>query len=326
MGERRSDTDRTARRGGEEEAEGAFVRQPTSFRRWIRADGSTAFTPESGRYHLYVSLACPWAHRTLIFRKLKRLEAHVSVSVVHPLMLEDGWTFREGPGSTRDDVNGKATLREVYRLADPRYGGRVTVPVLWDKRTATIVNNESSEILRMFDRELAPLGGDTHDHYPEALRGEIDALNERIYETVNDGVYRCGFATTQTAYEAAFDALFDTLEFLERLLATRRYLTGPRLTEADWRLFPTLLRFDPVYYVHFKCNLRRIADYPHLSGYLRELYQHPGIAETVNMSHIKEHYYRSHRSLNPRQIVPKGPALDLQAPHGRDALPTHRPS
>ncbi len=300
---------------------GRFVRKASSFRNWIRADGSTPYAPESGRYHLYVSNACPWAHRTIVFRKLKKLEPHVGLSVVDPLMFDAGWEFSERPGCTLDTVNGKRLLYEIYQLADRSYEGRVTVPALWDKKTATIVSNESSEIIRMFGAEFAALTDDHQDFYPQALREQIDALNVRIYDTVNNGVYRCGFAGTQQAYDEAFDALFDTLEHLEERLGHARYLCGDRITEADWRLFTTLVRFDPVYHGHFKCNLKRIADYENLSGYLRELYQVPGIAETVNMDHIKQHYFRSHESINPRRIVPKGPTLDLDSAHGRDHLP-----
>lgn len=298
-------------------SDGHFVRKPSSFRGWIRADGSTDFAPESGRYHLYVSSACPWAHRTIIFRALKRLEPHVGISIADPLMLEHGWELPEGA----DTVNGKRRLYEIYQLADAKYHGRVTVPALWDKKTGSIVSNESSEIIRMFNSELGALTDDTSDFYPAPLREQIDAINERVYATVNNGVYRCGFAGTQAAYEEAFDELFATLDHLDERLADNRYLCGDRLTEADWRLFTTLIRFDPVYYLHFKCNLRRIADYAHLSGYLRELYQVRGIRETVNMHHIKQHYYRSHESVNPRRLVPKGPLLDLDQPHGRDHLP-----
>lgn len=308
-----------------ERRDGRFVRQPSSFRGWIRADGSTEFAPESGRYHLYVSLACPWAHRTLIFRKLKKLEPHIGLSITDPLMLDEGWVFSDGEGCIPDTVNGKRRLYEIYQLADPAFNGRVTVPALWDEKTRTIVSNESSEIIRMFNSELAALTDDTTDFYPAPLREQIDTINARIYETVNNGVYRCGFAGTQEAYEEAFDALFTTLADIDERLAHSRYLCGDRLTEADWRLFTTLVRFDAVYYVHFKCNLRRIAEHAHLSGYLRELYQVPGVRETVNMQHIKQHYYRSHQSINPVGLVPKGPLLDLDAPHGRDQLPVRQP-
>ncbi|HEX7075784.1 MAG TPA: glutathione S-transferase family protein [Hyphomicrobiaceae bacterium] len=305
---------------------GRFVRQDSAFRNWITPDGSPGpsgvggYKAEAGRYHLYVSLACPWAHRTLIFRKLKGLEAMIGVSVVHWLMLENGWTFADGPGVVPDPIFGARYLYEIYARAEPHYTGRVTVPMLWDKKTGTIVNNESSEIIRMFNSAFDGCGAAPGDYYPEDLRPEINALNDRIYDTVNNGVYKAGFATTQEAYDSAFAELFATLDVLDERLATRRYLLGNRLTEADWRLFTTLVRFDPVYFGHFKCNLRRIKDYPNLSGYLRDLYQKPGIAETVNMAHIKGHYYQSHRTINPTGIVPRGPELDLNRPSGRDRL------
>ncbi|ASQ03301.1 glutathione S-transferase family protein [Sinorhizobium meliloti WSM1022] len=315
---------------------GHFKRSESQFRNWITADGSPGpsgeggFEAEAGRYHLYVSLACPWAHRTLIFRKLKKLEDLISLSVVDPLMLANGWEFkgeerggedRGGEnGGTADHLFGSRMLWEVYLRADPVYSGRVTVPVLWDKRKNTIVSNESAEIIRMFNSAFDRLTGSTEDFCPQELRPEIDALNARIYDAVNNGVYKAGFATSQAAYEESVTALFAMLEELENRLASKRYLTGDRLTEADWRLFTTLVRFDPVYVGHFKCNIRRIADYPNLYGYLRELYQVPGVAETVNMHHIKAHYYRSHTTINPTGIVPVGPALDLEAPHGRDRL------
>ncbi|MDW9414048.1 glutathione S-transferase family protein [Sinorhizobium meliloti] len=315
---------------------GHFKRSESQFRNWITADGSPGpsgeggFEAEAGRYHLYVSLACPWAHRTLIFRKLKKLEDLISLSVVDPLMLANGWEFkgeerggedRGGEnGGTADHLFGSRMLWEVYLRADPVYSGRVTVPVLWDKRKNTIVSNESAEIIRMFNSAFDRLTGSTEDFCPQELRPEIDALNARIYDAVNNGVYKAGFATSQAAYEESVTALFAMLEELENRLASKRYLTGDRLTEADWRLFTTLVRFDPVYVGHFKCNIRRIADYPNLYGYLRELYQVPGVAETVNMHHIKAHYYRSHTTINPTGIVPVGPALDLEAPHGRDSL------
>ena len=299
---------------------GRFVRKDSSFRDWIRADGSTAFTPEPGRYHLYVSLACPWAHRTLIFRKLKGLEDAISVSVVDPYMLENGWTFSDAPGAIPDHVNHATYLHEIYTKADPSYTGRVTVPVLWDKKNGTIVSNESSEIIRMLNSEFGDLASDDVDYYPEALREEIDEINDFVYPRINNGVYRCGFATTQEAYDEAFEELFSALDELDARLATQRYLVGDRITEADWRLFTTLVRFDPVYVGHFKCNQQRIADYEHLSGYLRELYQMPGIKETVDLDHIKQHYYGSHETINPTRVVPRGPALDLDEPHGREAI------
>jgi putative glutathione S-transferase len=303
--------------------DGRFVRPPTRYRNWVTADGAPGpsgqggFLAAAGRYHLYVALACPWAHRTLIFRKLKKLEHAISVSVVEPLMLSDGWVFGP-PGSTAaDTVNGKAKLADIYLVADPSFTGRVTVPVLWDKERHTIVNNESSEIIRMFNSAFDAVTDDRTDYYPLQLRDAIDAINGAVYETVNNGVYRTGFATTQAAYEEAFRALFATLDDLEQRLGDNRYLVGSRITEADWRLFTTLVRFDAVYVGHFKCNLRRIADYPNLSNYLRDLYQTPGIAATVDMDHIKRHYYGSHRHINPTGIVPLGPALDFAMPHDR---------
>jgi putative glutathione S-transferase len=305
---------------------GRFVRRESTFRSWVTADGSPGpsgedgFKAEPARYHLYVSLACPWAHRTLIFRALKGLEAMIDVSIVHWLMRENGWTFNEGPGVVPDPVRHARFLHEIYTAAKPDYTGRVTVPVLWDKDRGTIVNNESSEIIRMFNSAFDGIGAKPGDYYPAGLRTEIDQLNKRIYDTVNNGVYKAGFATTQAAYEEAVAPLFETLDWLDERLATRRYLVGHQLTEADWRLFTTLLRFDPVYVGHFKCNLRRIADYANLSGYLRDLHQVPGIAETVDMRHIKGHYYQSHASINPTGIVPAGPIQDLDAPHGREHL------
>jgi putative glutathione S-transferase len=302
------------------------MRKDSAFRNWVTPDGAAGptgnggFQAEAGRYHLYVSLACPWAHRTLIMRKLKGLEEMIGLSVVHWRMLEHGWTFEDGPGVVPDPINHAQYLHQVYTAAKPDYTGRVTVPVLWDKRTGTIVNNESAEIIRMFNTAFDRIGAKPGDYYPEDLRAEIDALNARIYDAVNNGVYKAGFATTQQAYEEAVRPLFETLDELDARLSSRRYLCGSRLTEADIRLFTTLVRFDPVYVGHFKCNLRRIADYPHLSAYLRDLYQTAGIAETVNMAHIKGHYYESHRTINPTGIVPLGPILDLDAPHGRDRL------
>src|SRR5690606_22560937 len=280
--------------------------------------GESGFAAEPGRYHLYVSLACPWAHRTLIFRKLKKLENAISVAVVDPVMGAEGWVFSSRPGATADTVEGKARLSEIYLLANPAYTGRVTVPVLWDKERRTIVNNESSEIIRMLNSAFAAFTPDRTDYYPPALHAEIDALNAEIYDTVNNGVYRAGFATAQDAYEEACRALFKTLDKLEGLLSRSRYLLGVAQTEADWRLFTTLVRFDAVYFGHFKCNVRRIVDYPNLSNYLRDLYQVPGVAETVNIDHIKTHYYASHRHINPTGIVPVGPVLDFNAPHDRD--------
>jgi len=302
---------------------GRFVRKDSSFRSWIRADGSTPFAPEAGRYHLYVSLACPWAHRTLIFRALKGLRDAISVSVVHPLMGAQGWSFANPdgtPGVSGDPLNGAEHLHQIYAKADPAYTGRVTVPVLWDKQQGTIVSNESAEIIRMLNGAFEAWAEPGIDFYPAALRGEIEQVNEIVYHKVNNGVYKAGFATTQEAYEAAFDELFDTLDELERRLAGQRYLAGDRLTEADWRLFTTLVRFDPVYVGHFKCNKRRLFDYPNLWSYTRELYQLPGVAGTVDLHHIKQHYYGSHKSVNPTGIVPKGPEIDFTEPHDRDRL------
>ena len=302
---------------------GRFERKAPQFRNWITEDGSAGstgkggFNAEPGRYHLYVSLACPWAHRTLIFRGLKGLESMVSISVVHWYMAENGWTFDPADGVISDTVNDAQFVYQIYTKANSNYSGRVTVPVLWDKKTKTIVSNESSEIIRMFNSAFDSVGATYGDYYPEHLRQEIDSLNDRIYSTVNNGVYRCGFATTQEAYEEVITPLFDTLDWLENVLSTNRYLTGSQITEADWRLFTTLIRFDPVYVGHFKCNIRRIVDYPNLSNYLSDLYQQPGIAETVNMKHIKEHYYASHETINPSRIVPTGPDIDFTKPHNR---------
>ena len=304
-------------------SDGRFVRSESSFRNWVTPDGAAGptgaagFQAEPGRYHLYVSLACPWAHRTLIFRKLKGLEGLVGVSVVHWHMGEEGWSFEPGPGATGDRLFGTSHLHEIYTRAQPDYTGRVTVPVLWDQKTQAIVNNESAEIIRMFNAAFDEVGAAPGDYYPQELRPEIDAINERVYGTVNNGVYRAGFATTQEAYEEAVAELFASLDWLEGLLSRRRYLTGERITEADWRLLTTLLRFDPVYHGHFKCNLRRLVDYPNLWGFTRELYQWPGVAETVNFEHIKRHYYGSHKSINPTGIVPVGPLLDFSSVHGR---------
>ena len=303
--------------GAETDDAGRFVRQVSRFRDAVTADGSSGFAAVPGRYHLYVSLACPWAHRTIIVRRLKGLEDVISMSVVDPVRDERGWVFGQGPGHGPDPVNGFAFLSEAYRASDPSFSGRVTVPVLWDRETDRIVNNESAEILRMLDAEFDEWGDDSVDLYPAALRAEIDEVNDGIYRDVNDGVYRAGFATTQQAYEDAFDALFARLDGLDRRLRERRYLVGERPTEADWRLFTTLIRFDAVYVGHFKCNLRRIVDYRALWPYLRDLYQVPGVAETVDFDHIKRHYYLTHDSINPTRIVPKGPALELSAPHGR---------
>lgn len=306
--------------------DGHFVRKAPKFRNWITPGGAAGpsgdagFKAEPGRYHLYVSYACPWAHRTLIYRALKGLEAMISVSVVNWFMGENGWTFHHGPGVVSDPENGAEFLHQVYTAALPDYSGRVTVPVLWDKKTGTIVSNESSEIIRMFNSAFDGIGARAGDYYPESKRAEIDALNDRIYGAVNNGVYKCGFATTQAAYDEAIGPLFDTLDFLDARLATQRFLIGNDITEADWRLFTTLVRFDPVYVGHFKCNVRRIDDYANLSGYLRDLYQQPGVAATVHMDHIKNHYYGSHETINPSRIVPRGPEIDFDAPHDRAKL------
>ncbi len=297
-----------------------FTGKTDSFRNWITADGSSGFKAEKNRYHLYISLACPWASRTLIVRKLKQLESIISVSIVDPLMAENGWAFSERVDCIPDTVNHCQYLYEVYAKAKPDYTGRVTVPVLWDKQTQTIVSNESADIIRMLNSEFNAFTPSTLDLYPENLRSEIDAINERIYQAVNMGVYKCGFAIKQAAYDTAFSALFAELEQLEQRLSQQRYLVGNHFTEADWRLFTTLIRFDTVYYVHFKCNWRSIVDYPNLQNYLRDLYQHPGIAETVNFAHIKEHYYLSHKHINPSGIIPKGPELKLHESHQREKL------
>ena len=297
---------------------GEFVRQQSAFRERVTADGSSGFPAEAGRYHLYVSLACPWASRAIIYRKLKGLEEAIPMTVVDPVRDAKGWRFFE---DDPDPVNGFEYLSEAYLQTDPDFSDRVTVPLLWDTKTGRAVNNESSEIIRMLNSEFNEFAANPElDLYPEELRAEIDEINERVYNSVNNGVYRAGFATTQEAYEEAFDELFAELDLLDDLLAGRRYLTGDRITEADWRLFVTLVRFDPVYVGHFKCNLRRIADYPNLSGYLRDLYQQPGIAETVDFDHIKRHYYMTHPQINPTGVVPKGPELDLDAPHDREGL------
>jgi glutathionyl-hydroquinone reductase len=300
-----------------EKTGGRFIRRDSQFRNFITPDGSPGptgnggFAAEAGRYHLYVSLACPWAHRTLIFRALKGLESLIGVSVVNWLMAENGWTFAPGPGVVPDGINGARNLYEIYRKADPAYSGHVTVPVLWDRKRATIVNNESSEIIRMLNQAFDGLGAAEGDYYPRDLRAEIDAVNARVYDTLNNGVYKSGFATTQAAYEEAVRPLFATLDWLEERLGRHAYICGDRVTEADWRLFTTLVRFDCVYHGHFKCNIRRVIDYPRLWAYTRELYQWPKIAGTVNFEHIKNHYYQSHRGINPTGIVPVGPAIDF---------------
>ena len=311
---------------GQRTKDGHFIRPTPRYRNWVTPDGSPGpsgeggFEASSGRYHLYVSLACPWAHRTIIFRKLKALENVISMSVVSPDMLQDGWTFNKEEGSTGDAINGKSKLSEIYLLADPKYSGRVSVPVLWDKKRATIVNNESPEIIRMLNSAFDAFTNVHTDYYPKELRSEIDRLNDLIYPNINNGVYRTGFATAQAAYEQAFRNVFDALDEIEQILSTKRYLTGATITEADWRLFPTLIRFDAVYYSHFKCNWRHIYEYPNLSGYVRDLYQQPGVAETVSLAQIKRHYYHSQKQVNPTGIVPVGPQLDFSAPHNRARL------
>ena len=307
---------------------GKFERSESSFRSWVTADGSAGpsgdagFRAEPGRYHLYVGYACPWAHRALIWRKLKGLESAVGVSYVHWLMGDEGWTFEpDGEGIVGDALGDRKRMHALYTDANPEFTGRVTIPALWDTTTKTIVSNESSEIVRMLDFAFDEVGATGPRLYPDEHASAIDAWNERIYETVNNGVYKAGFATTQDAYERAVHPIFETLDAIEARLADHRYLVADAPLEADWRLFPTLLRFDPVYHGHFKCNLRRIADYPHLSGYLRELWQWPGIRDTANLEHARRHYYSSHESVNPTRIVPAGPILDLDAPHGRDHLP-----
>jgi len=313
------DTDKTG---------GKFEREAARFRNWVTADGSPGpdgeggFKAESGRYHLYVSMACPWAHRTLIFRKLKGLEKHISVSVVHPDMVENGWEFRPDSEQHRDHLHGFRFMHQVYTKAAPDYSGRVTVPTLWDEKKETIASNESAEIIRMFNSAFDGLEGvrTDLDFYPGELQEEIDTVNARVYDTVNNGVYKAGFATAQDKYEEAYNALFDSLDWLEERLSSQRYLVGGRLTEADWRLFTTLIRFDAVYYSHFKCNRQRISDFPALSAYVRDLYQVPGVAKTVDIDQIKRHYYVSQRTINPTQIVPVGPELDFDSPHGRESL------
>ena len=305
---------------------GHFKRKDAAFRNWITHDGNAGpsgkdgFKAQANRYHLYISYACPWAHRTLIFRMLKGLEDIIDVSIVDHFMGANGWEFHDRDGGTIDHLHGSEYMHEVYTKAMSDYTGRVTVPVLWDKHNNTIVSNESSEIIRMFNSEFAEMSSSDHDYYPEHLRKDIDEINAIIYHNVNNGVYKCGFATTQEAYNENYDKLFATLDMLDERLANQRYLVGDQITEADWRLFTTLVRFDAVYVNHFKCNKQRIADYKNLSGYLRELYQIEGVADTVNMLHIKHHYFASHETINPTRIVPNGPELNLQTPHGRDHL------
>lgn len=308
---------------------GKFIRADSKFRNWITKDGSlspnnpeaaTGFKAEANRYHLYLSLACPWAHRTLIFRKLKKLEDMISISVVDHYMGASGWTFKQNDGVIEDPIYQAQYMHQIYTAADSNFSGRVTVPVLWDKKQNTIVSNESSEIIRMLNSQFDDIGAAKGDFYPENLRTEIDVINDKIYHAINNGVYKCGFASTQEAYEEPFNALFAELDNVEAILAKNRYLTGATLTEADWRLFTTLIRFDAVYVGHFKCNKKRIADYANMSNYLRELYQISGIAETVNMEHIKKHYYGSHETINPFLVIPLGPELDFNAPHNRASL------
>lgn len=302
----------------EQTVEGAFKRQPDAFRGWVTDDGPSGYPAQAGRYHLYVSFACPWAHRTIIVRKLKKLEGVIGMTAADPIRDDRGWAFRDGPGHSRDPVNGFQWLSEAYRATDPDYRGRVTVPVLWDTVTKRIVSNSDDDLMRMFNSAFNRFTDSRLDLYPERLRKDIDELNAFIYENVNDGVYRAGFATSQRVYEQAVRRLFDALDQLERRLASERYLFGDQFVETDWRLFVTLVRFDAVYYGHFKCNLRRIADYPNLFGYLKDLYQTDGIAETVNFDHIKRHYYSTHDEINPTRIVPLGPEQDLTTPHHRD--------
>ncbi|WP_136636522.1 glutathione S-transferase family protein [Pseudooceanicola onchidii] len=304
--------------------DGSFDRKESTFRNWITADGSAGpsgeggFPAASGRYHLYVAYACPWAHRALIFRKLKGLEDHITVSVVDPDMLDEGWTMSgDYPGATGDTLLGKDKLHEVYTTSDPQATTRVTVPVLWDKEQGKIVSNESAEIIRMFNSAFDAITGNTDDYYPDPLHDRIEEINARVYDTVNNGVYKSGFASSQKAYDKAVTELFDSLDWIEGILSENRYLTGDRITEADWRLFTTLVRFDTVYHTHFKCNRSRIVDFPNMWGYLRELYQWPGVEETVNLDHIARHYYYSHDHINPNRIIPIGPDLDFAAPHGR---------
>ncbi|WP_456304401.1 glutathione S-transferase family protein [Acidisoma cellulosilyticum] len=304
-------------------SEGRFVRSESQFRNWVTPDGepgptgSGGFKAEPGRYHLYVALACPWSHRTLMFRALKGLAETITVSTTHWFMGAEGWTFEDGPGVVPDPIHGARRVHEIYKAASSSYTGRVTVPVLWDKQNSTIVSNESADIIRMMNSAFDGVGATAEDFYPEPLRPNIDAINSEIYERVNNGVYRAGFATSQAAYEEAVMPLFVTLDRLEALLGKQRYLCGDKVTEADWRLFPTLVRFDPVYVGHFKCNIRRLSDYPNLWAYTRELFQWPGIGETVNFEHIKRHYYASHESINPSRVVPIGPFLDFDMPHNR---------
>ena len=304
----------------EQAEDGTFQRQADAFRHWVTSDGSSTYLAESDRYHLYVSLACPWAHRTIIMRKLKNLESVIGMTVVDPIRDDQGWAFRDGPGHSTDPVNGFRFLREAYVRTDPGFTGRVTVPVLWDRQTGKIVSNSDDDLMRMFNQAFNQLTDSQADFYPEPLRQEIDALNDEVYERINNGVYQAGFATSQAAYEQAVLCLFAALDDLEQRLARQRYLFGDRIVETDWRLFVTLIRFDAVYHGHFKCNLRRIVDYPNLFGYVKDLYQVPGVAETVNFDHIKRHYYMTHDDINPTRIVPLGPIQDFTTPHRREQL------
>lgn len=304
----------------EQSKAGEFTRQSDTFRGRVTADGRSGYPSAAGRYHLYVSWACPWAHRTIILRKLKKLEEVIGMTVVDPIRDEQGWAFREGPGQSLDPINGFHFLSEAYKAADPNYSGRITVPVLWDKTTNRIVTNSDDDLMRMFNSEFDRFTESRLDLYPQGLREEIDELNSFIYENVNDGVYRAGFATSQRAYEQAVRHLFDALDRLDARLTSRRYLFGAEFVETDWRLFVTLVRFDAVYHGHFKCNIRRIVDYPNLFGYLKDLYQTDGVADTVNFDHIKRHYYITHDEINPTGIVPLGPDQDLTTPHGRERL------
>ena len=305
---------------------GKFVRKDSHFRNWVTKDGKAGITGKGGfkaeadRYHLYVSLACPWAHRTIIFRAIKGLEEMISVSVVNSFMADEGWTFNPGNGVVADNINHKTKMHEIYTLAMPDYSGRVTVPVLWDKQSNSIVSNESADIIRMFNSAFDEIGAKPGDYYPKELQSEINEINELIYHNINNGVYRAGFATTQEAYDGAVVDVFNVLDQLERRLTTQRYLVGNQITEADWRLFTTLIRFDAVYVGHFKCNIKRIEDYPALSNYLRDLYQQLGIKKTVDIDYIKAHYYESHETINPTRIIPKGPDLDFERKHDRAGL------
>ncbi len=308
----------TAQFPDEQTDQGAFKRQADAFHEWVTDDGRSGYPAAKGRYHLYVSWACPWAHRTIIVRKLKRLEDAIGMTVVDPIRDDRGWAFREGPGHSLDPINGFQFLSDAYRATDPNYRGRVTVPVLWDTQSKRIVSNSDDDLMRMFNSAFNRFTDSKLDLYPEALRKDIDELNTFIYENVNDGVYRAGFATSQRVYEKSVRRLFDALDQLDARLKTQRYLFGAQFVETDWRLFVTLVRFDAVYHGHFKCNIRRIADYPNLFGYLKDLYQTDGIADTVNFDHIKRHYYITHDDINPTRIVPLGPDQDLTAPHNRN--------